>query len=75
VNGLRDMITNKRRLLKVYKWQREFMKYLKLYNSKLTKQQYKTLKGQALSGQKKACRKGLVTILNRNNIKVSLGRW
>ena len=51
------------------------MKYLKLYNSKLTKQQYKTLKGQALSGQKKACRKGLVTILNRNNIKVSLGRW
>lgn len=51
------------------------MKYLKSYKKQLTRQEYKTLKGQALSGDRKACRKGLATILRRKGLNVSTGRW
>ena len=51
------------------------MKYLKAYNNQLTKQQYKTLRGQALGGNVKAARKGLVTILERKGLKANIGRW
>lgn len=59
----------------MFKWQTDFKKYLKLYYPYLTKQQFRTLKGQAMSGDKKACRKGLTTILKRKGIEVNLGRW
>ena len=59
----------------MYKWQSDFMKYLKSYKNQLTNQQYKTLKGQMLSGDMVACRKGLTTILNNKGLKFSLGRW
>lgn len=53
----------------------EFVKYLKVYHRYLTKHQIDTLKGQALSGNLLAARKGLVRILNRNGCNVELGRW
>ena len=56
----------------MYKWQSDFMKYLKLYNNHLTRQQYKTLKGQAMNKNEKACIKGLVTILKREGIEINL---
>lgn len=42
-----------------------FCKNLKLYSNQLTRQQLKTLKGQALSGNLDAAKKGLHTLLNK----------
>lgn len=42
------------------------MKDLKQYKESLTKQQYRTLKGQIISGDKPAAMKGLKKILKRN---------
>ena len=42
------------------------MKELKKYKKFLTKQQYKTLKGQILSGDKEGAKKGLNKLLKRN---------
>ena len=52
-----------------------YLKYLKIYRNYLTKQQISTLKGQALSGNITAVRKGLITILKRQGINVNLGQW
>ena len=41
-------------------------KILKVYKHQLTKQQYKTLKGQAIAGDEEAALKGLKKILIRN---------
>lgn len=42
------------------------MKDLKRYKETLTKQQYRTLKGQIIAGDKPAAMKGLKKILKRN---------
>lgn len=42
------------------------MKELKKHKKYLTLQQYKTLKGQILSGDKEGARKGLNKLLKRN---------
>lgn len=42
------------------------MKDLKKHKESLTKQQYRTLKGQIIFGDKKAAMKGLNKILKRN---------
>lgn len=42
------------------------MKDLKKYRDVLTKQQYRTLKGQIISGDKDAAMKGLNKLLKRN---------
>lgn len=52
----------------------KFLRYLKAYRGFLTKQQINTLKGKALEGDYIAVRKGLVTILRRQGVKVTLGR-
>ena len=41
---------------------------LKKYKNQLTKQQYKTLKGQILSGDKEAAMKGLNKLLKRKAV-------
>lgn len=43
----------------------QFLKDLRLYNDRLTPQQIKTLKGQALSGDITGATKGLATLLER----------
>ena len=43
----------------------ECFKLLKCYKCKLTKQQYKTLKGQIIANDINGFRKGLFTILKR----------
>ena len=43
-----------------------YMKDLKKHKESLTKQQYRTLKGQIIFGDKKAAMKGLNKILKRN---------
>lgn len=53
----------------------EFIKYLKIYREYLTKQQIDTLRGKAKQGDYVAVRKGLITILKRQGINISLGRW
>ncbi len=53
----------------------EYIKYLNNYHGYLTKQQYKTLKEKLKQGDILAVRKGLVTILKRQSINVSLGKW
>ena len=58
----------------MYKETSTFMKYLKTYNAYLTKQQYKTLRGKAIQGDILSARKGLVTLLRRQNINVSLDK-
>lgn len=42
------------------------LKELKKYKNKLTKQQYKTLKGQILNNNKEGALKGLNKILNKS---------
>lgn len=42
------------------------MKDLKRYKESLTKQQYRTLKGQIIAGDKEAAMKGLNKLLKRN---------
>ena len=44
----------------------EEYRILKRYRNRLTKQQYRTLKGQINKGDYKGFRKGLKTILKRN---------
>ncbi len=44
---------------------REAFKILKLYKYRLTKQQYKTFKGQILSGDIEGFRKGLFKVINK----------
>ena len=41
---------------------------LKLYKYKLSKQQYKTLKGQLKAGDIEGFRKGIFTIMKRNYV-------
>ena len=53
----------------------EYIRYLDAYKQTLTKQQYKTLKGKLKQGDILAARKGLVTLLGRQGINASLGRW
>lgn len=43
----------------------DFMKMLKGNKENLTKQQYKTVRGQALSGDLEGARKGLAKLLKR----------
>lgn len=43
----------------------EFMKMLKSNKENLTRQQYKTVRGQALSGDLEGARKGLAKLLKR----------
>lgn len=45
----------------------EFMKLLKSHRRSLSRQQYLTLKGQALSGDVLAAAKGLQKLLRRRN--------
>lgn len=59
----------------MYKEITDFIKYLKIYRDYLTNQQYKTLKGKAMSNDMISARKGLTTILKRQGLNVSLGRW
>lgn len=47
-----------------------FVKGLDYYRQYLTKQQIKTLKGQALSGNILGAQKGLIKILNKADLKV-----
>lgn len=42
------------------------MKDLKKYKEYLTRQQYRTLKGQIIAGDKEAAMKGLKKLLKRN---------
>ena len=42
-------------------------KILKVYKHQLTKQQYKTLKGQILAGDKEGAMKGLRKLLKRGD--------
>ncbi len=42
-----------------------FVKSLKKYQNKLSKQQLKTLRGQALSGNLAGAKKGLIKLLRR----------
>jgi len=44
----------------------EFIEILGNYRGELTRQQIRTLRGQALAGDVKGARKGLVKILERN---------
>lgn len=44
-------------------------KLLKAYKYRLSKQQYRTLKGQILSGNYEGFRKGLFTIAKRKYVK------
>jgi hypothetical protein len=46
----------------------EFISKLKIYKSILTKQQFKTLRGQALKGELEAAEKGLKKLLKRENM-------
>jgi hypothetical protein len=46
----------------------EFISKLKSYKNIFTKQQYKTLRGQALKGELEAAEKGLCKLLKRGNI-------
>lgn len=41
------------------------LKFLKVYRYRLTKQQYKTFKGQILSGDISGFRKGLFNVIKR----------
>lgn len=43
------------------------LKILKQYRNVLTKQQYKTLKGQVIAGDKKGAMKGLNKLLKRGD--------
>ena len=45
----------------------QFWLYLKANRQKMTKQQYRTLKGQAVSGKVLDARKGLQKVLKRRN--------
>ena len=56
----------------MYKEQRNAIKELKIYKNHLTNQQFKTLKGKVIQGDVLSSRKGLITILKRKNIKISL---
>lgn len=47
------------------KEQSEFLKELKAHKSKLTRQQYSTIKGQALKGNVNDARKGMNKVLGR----------
>lgn len=51
----------------------KFIKKLKRFNNILTKQQLKTLRGQAIKGDVEAAEKGLDTLIKRNGapLKVS----
>lgn len=46
----------------------EFFKYFKRARPKLTKQQWKTIRGQALSGDINGAVKGLIKILKRRGV-------
>jgi hypothetical protein len=46
----------------------EFISKLKSYKSILTKQQFKTLRGQVLKGELEAAEKGLGKLLKRENM-------
>lgn len=46
----------------------EFISKLTNYKNVFTKQQYKTLRGQALKGELEAAEKGLCKLLKRGNI-------
>ena len=45
----------------------DYFKLLKKYKYKLTKQQYRTFKGQILSGDTKGFEKGLAKVLVKKN--------
>lgn len=45
----------------------DFIRELKQYRHYLTRQQIKTLRGQAMSGETEAARKGLQTLLKKQN--------
>jgi hypothetical protein len=49
--------------------------YLNNHRNNLTKQQYDTLRGKLKQGDILAVKKGLTTILSRQGVNVSLGRW
>lgn len=49
----------------------EFIKKLESYSDLLTKQQRRTLIGQATKGEVDAAEKGLLKLLKRNNIAVN----
>lgn len=53
----------------------EYIKYLNNYREHITKQQYDTLRGKLKQGDMLAARKGLTTILRRQGLNISLGRW
>jgi len=46
----------------------EFISKLKSYKSILTKQQYNTLRGQAIKGESEAAKQGLRKLLKRENM-------
>ena len=48
----------------------DYFKLLKKYKYKLTKQQYKTFKGQILKGDTNGFVKGLQKVLNRRNNEI-----
>ena len=48
---------------------KEEIKLLKKYKYKITKQQYKTFKGQILSGDIKGFKKGLFRLIKEGKIK------
>ena len=56
------------------KEQKAAIDYLHAYKSFLTRQQFKTLRGQCFTDAR-AARKGLVKIIKRNGLKAELGRW
>ena len=46
--------------------QKEFLQMLKAHKQHLTKQQFKTIKGQALAGDVEGANKGLQKLMERN---------
>jgi hypothetical protein len=53
----------------------EFIRYLGAFRGWITTQEIRTLRGKAKIGDTLAVRKGLVTILRKQGLNVSLGRW
>lgn len=49
----------------------EYMKCLKHYRPRLTRQQYRTLKGQALSGNIEGAAKGLLKLMKKLEVETT----
>jgi len=59
----------------MYKEKSDLIKELKKYKNHLSNHQFKTFKGKIIAGDFMSVRKGLVTVLKRKGINISLGRW